>query len=367
MVRAIYPDFQEERKAGPAISPNESGWFGLAKANQSRVPRAGRRTPTRCRCAASTSTRRCASRRRAARCRASASSASARRARASPSIPIHSPALVEFDDKPEQWLDVRWDLDKAQEVAVPDPDRGHHAQRARRARRGRDDDRRDRRQYRQRRLQPDAGRISARFASISKSRDIQHLNAVIAQLRDKRWSARSSGSAGEAMPLYFAYGANMDVAAMAQRCPRSKPLGLARLMRHRLAVMREGWLTVARDPRAAVHGVLWDLALADVAALDRFEGVARRALCQGVQPVLAAERRRSGRWSISAPTPARDVRAPTTCATCSPPREAGSCRRTRWTHWNAWRRHVGPPSPPPLRGRAREGAPPESSAAAPPP
>ncbi|HEY6732614.1 MAG TPA: gamma-glutamylcyclotransferase, partial [Roseiarcus sp.] len=28
------------------------------------------------------------------------------------------------------------------------------------------------------------------------------------------------------MPLYFAYGSNMDVAAMARRCPRSKALGL---------------------------------------------------------------------------------------------------------------------------------------------
>jgi gamma-glutamylcyclotransferase (GGCT)/AIG2-like uncharacterized protein YtfP len=75
------------------------------------------------------------------------------------------------------------------------------------------------------------------------------------------------------MPLTFAYGANMDVAAMAQRCPRSRPLGVARLMRHRLVAMREGWLSVARDPRASVHGVLWDIALADVAALDRYEGV----------------------------------------------------------------------------------------------
>ncbi len=32
VVRAIYPDFQEERKAGPALAPGESGWFGLAKA-----------------------------------------------------------------------------------------------------------------------------------------------------------------------------------------------------------------------------------------------------------------------------------------------------------------------------------------------
>ena len=27
--------------------------------------------------------------------------------------PIHSPALTEFDDRPELWLDVRWDLENA--------------------------------------------------------------------------------------------------------------------------------------------------------------------------------------------------------------------------------------------------------------
>jgi gamma-glutamylcyclotransferase (GGCT)/AIG2-like uncharacterized protein YtfP len=88
------------------------------------------------------------------------------------------------------------------------------------------------------------------------------------------------------MPLYFAYGANMDVTAMAARCPRSNPLGLAKLVRHQLAVMREGWLTAVRDPRANVHGVLWDLALADVAALDRFEGLGERLYAKAVQPVV---------------------------------------------------------------------------------
>ncbi len=90
------------------------------------------------------------------------------------------------------------------------------------------------------------------------------------------------------MPLYFAYGSNMDVEAMSRRCPRSKPVGLARLERHRLAVMREGWLTAVRTPRAAVHGLLWDLALADVPALDRYEGVPKRLYDKVVQPVIAA-------------------------------------------------------------------------------
>ena len=97
------------------------------------------------------------------------------------------------------------------------------------------------------------------------------------------------------MPLYFAYGSNMSVEAMARRCPRSKAVGLARLERHRLAVMREGWLTAARDPRSAVHGVLWDLALSDMPALDRYEGLRAGALRQG-----RATGRRAGRGEAGA-------------------------------------------------------------------
>ena len=74
---------------------------------------------------------------------------------------------------------------------------------------------------------------------------------------------------------------------MARRCPRSKALGLARLERHRLTVMREGWLTAVRDPRSAVHGVLWDLALSDVAALDRYEGLSQGLYAKVTQAVIA--------------------------------------------------------------------------------
>jgi len=89
------------------------------------------------------------------------------------------------------------------------------------------------------------------------------------------------------MPLYFAYGSNMDVNAMSRRCPRSKALGLARLERHRLAVMREGWLTAIRNQSSAVHGVLWDLALSDVPALDRHESLSQGLYTKETQPVIA--------------------------------------------------------------------------------
>ena len=89
------------------------------------------------------------------------------------------------------------------------------------------------------------------------------------------------------MPPYFAYGSNMDHAAMAERCPASRPLGIARLPRDRFFIAREGYASVARDPRRTVWGVLWDLALADMPALDRYECVASRLYVKVSQPVLS--------------------------------------------------------------------------------
>ena len=91
------------------------------------------------------------------------------------------------------------------------------------------------------------------------------------------------------MPLYFAYGSNMDRAAMQTRCPHSTPVGLARLVRHRFFVCQDGYASVARDPSRLVWGVLWDLALADVPALDRYESVATGLYAKTVQPVLTAQ------------------------------------------------------------------------------
>jgi len=88
------------------------------------------------------------------------------------------------------------------------------------------------------------------------------------------------------MPLYFAYGSNMDQAAMAQRCPASRAVGLGRLMRHRFFIFEGGYASVARDPHRAVWGVLWDLALADVPALDRYESLSTGLYTKVTQPIL---------------------------------------------------------------------------------
>lgn len=88
------------------------------------------------------------------------------------------------------------------------------------------------------------------------------------------------------MPIYFAYGANMDVGAMARRCPRAKLVGRGRLARWRFALMPSGFATIAPDPRASVYGALWDLPVAEVAALDRFEQVAQKMYAKQILTVL---------------------------------------------------------------------------------
>jgi hypothetical protein len=90
------------------------------------------------------------------------------------------------------------------------------------------------------------------------------------------------------MPLYFAYGSNMDQAAMSQPCPQAKLIGLARLPRHRFLINEDGYATVVRDPRRTVHGVLWDLAMSDIPPLDRYESLHSGLYTKLTQPVIAA-------------------------------------------------------------------------------
>lgn len=74
------------------------------------------------------------------------------------------------------------------------------------------------------------------------------------------------------MTLYFAYGANMERAAMATRCRGAVALGPARLSGWRYAIA-QGYGSVARASGRDVYGVLWRLTPRDLAALNIFESL----------------------------------------------------------------------------------------------
>ena len=73
------------------------------------------------------------------------------------------------------------------------------------------------------------------------------------------------------MTLYFAYGSNINRAAMARRCPGARAIGPAALEGYKFFVGIEGWGSVKPSPGDSVHGVLWRLTPRCVAALHAYE------------------------------------------------------------------------------------------------
>jgi gamma-glutamylcyclotransferase (GGCT)/AIG2-like uncharacterized protein YtfP len=73
--------------------------------------------------------------------------------------------------------------------------------------------------------------------------------------------------------LHFAYGSNMDRAAMRRRCPGAVALGPAALDNWRFIVSRDGYASIVPAPGETVHGVLWRLSPRDLAALNAYESI----------------------------------------------------------------------------------------------
>ena len=121
VVKAVYPDFTEERRAGATPDKAEGGWFGLRQAEnlQFKVPSNG------------------AGEASAIPIRGLGGSLPVRFAPNGGAVPgdriigiltpgecitiypIQSPALTAFDDQPEHWLDVRWDIDPDRKELFP--------------------------------------------------------------------------------------------------------------------------------------------------------------------------------------------------------------------------------------------------------
>lgn len=84
------------------------------------------------------------------------------------------------------------------------------------------------------------------------------------------------------MPLYFAYGSNLDIEQMRQRCPSARVIGVGRLSDHRLAFSRYsdsrggGVADIVPDEGQVVWGLLYDVSERDLKGnLDRYEGYPR--------------------------------------------------------------------------------------------
>ena len=111
VARAMYPDYREERATLAAPKAESSGWFGLGRAKAVKFQGAGRPTARLSRSAASTAICRCGSRRNGGAVPGDRIVGILTPGEGITIYPIQSPSLKEFEDKPERWLDLRWDVD----------------------------------------------------------------------------------------------------------------------------------------------------------------------------------------------------------------------------------------------------------------
>lgn len=72
--------------------------------------------------------------------------------------------------------------------------------------------------------------------------------------------------------LYFAYGSNLDLEQMAQRCPDAEIVGPVRLENYELRFRGSGFATVAPKKGSTVHGLVWKITPNCEQSLDRYEG-----------------------------------------------------------------------------------------------
>lgn len=72
--------------------------------------------------------------------------------------------------------------------------------------------------------------------------------------------------------LYFAYGSNINLEQMADRCPDAKPVGPVTLDNYELLFRGGGFATIAPCEGSQVQGLLWEITPRSERALDFYEG-----------------------------------------------------------------------------------------------
>lgn len=75
--------------------------------------------------------------------------------------------------------------------------------------------------------------------------------------------------------LYFAYGSNINLEQMAERCPDATPVGPVMLDNYELLFRGGGFATIAPCEGGQVQGLLWEITPRSERSLDIYEGYPR--------------------------------------------------------------------------------------------
>jgi hypothetical protein len=87
------------------------------------------------------------------------------------------------------------------------------------------------------------------------------------------------------MMLHFAYGSNMSRALMGVRCPDAVALGTATLAGWRFVITTDAVGSIAPKVGGLVRGVIWRLAVRDLAAINAYESLDSGLYVRAMLPV----------------------------------------------------------------------------------
>ena len=76
--------------------------------------------------------------------------------------------------------------------------------------------------------------------------------------------------------MYFAYGSNMCIRQMNERCPNNSKIGIAQLSGYMWIISTRGYANVVKSSNDDVWGVIYEISIQDEAKLDGYEGVSTK-------------------------------------------------------------------------------------------
>lgn len=136
--------------------------------------------------------------------------------------------------------------------------------------------------------------------------------------------------------LYFAYGSNINLDQMAQRCPDAQVVGPVTLENYELLfrgnLRGAGVATIAPREGSTVHGLLWNITPECERSLDYYEGYPH---LYGKEPVLKQSTHSRSRWRLSQTRRAKSWACPSTapCQMSVESRMTSSAGHFLWPGW----------------------------------
>ena len=76
--------------------------------------------------------------------------------------------------------------------------------------------------------------------------------------------------------MYFAYGSNLCIRQMDNRCPSNSKIGIGKLQGYRWIISARGYANVVKSSNDDVWGVIYEISMLDEEKLDVYEGVSTK-------------------------------------------------------------------------------------------